>query len=423
MAVEIQSTMKPKNNGAFHLVEACDVDVNGTRLDKTLDDMSKNAGGVVDVDELPTQNINENVIYRVSKNVFTDVYVKDEDISGTLAEYLAENGITNCPINTQVVTKLPANLWQSVIANNGGLYLYIIESSGIAFCNVGTGIVTLGQCLLQSGSFDHGWSSDVSAETAAGVYCVYEPTRRYYIYKQGVWTELADTAFVENIVAETASNVVDSVPNIVDNILGSFVTGIVDVEELPTENINDNVIYRLVRPLVYRVINGRKMTLEYYLDSNNSLPNLHFYAVSKLPDVLKQSSFIAHEDAYVYVVKGTGIAYCDVGYGTQTIGERFTGEYDSNKGWITNIAEDGFYCGISYTYYVHEMDGWSVLSRTPNDDKIKQILAVSSAIKMDEILSNAMEDDIGKCYIYVGKSTDDYKTGSTYMITYKEVQG
>lgn len=37
MAVEIQSTMKPKNNGEFHLIEACDVDVNGTRLDKKLE--------------------------------------------------------------------------------------------------------------------------------------------------------------------------------------------------------------------------------------------------------------------------------------------------------------------------------------------------------------------------------------------------
>lgn len=39
MAVEIQSTMKPKNNGTFHLIEACDVDVNGTRLDVKLNSL------------------------------------------------------------------------------------------------------------------------------------------------------------------------------------------------------------------------------------------------------------------------------------------------------------------------------------------------------------------------------------------------
>ena len=40
MAVEIQSTMKPKNNGAFALIEACDVDVNGTRLDVKLEGLA-----------------------------------------------------------------------------------------------------------------------------------------------------------------------------------------------------------------------------------------------------------------------------------------------------------------------------------------------------------------------------------------------
>lgn len=416
MAVEIQSTMKPKNNGSFPLVEACDIDVNGTRLDKALNDMSTNVGGIVDVDELPTQDINENVIYRVSQNVFINVYIKDEDISGTVKECLAENGITGCSVFAKFVSSLPAGLTRSEIANGGRLTLYVVKDTGIAYCDLGDGVITLGKYWFNRETFDHGWTVDVDAEHAVGVYCLYELNHKYYIYKDGIWKEVADTEFVENTVAE-------SVSYILDDVFGGVVGGVVDVEELPTENINDNMIYRLVRSQVYRVINGRKMTLGDYLDSNNSLPNLHFYAVSKLPDVLKQSSFIAHEDAYVYVVKGTGIAYCDVGYGTQTIGERVTGEYDSNKGWITNIAEDGFYCGISYTYYVHEMDGWSVLSKTPNDDKIKQILAVSSYIKMDEILSNAMEDDIGKCYIYVGKSTDDYKTGSTYMITYKEVQG
>ena len=44
MAVEVISTLKPKNQGSFPVVEACDVSVdsNGTRLDAKLLDLEMN---------------------------------------------------------------------------------------------------------------------------------------------------------------------------------------------------------------------------------------------------------------------------------------------------------------------------------------------------------------------------------------------
>lgn len=46
MAIEIISTLKPKNNGTFPIAEAADiaVDENGTRLDAKLRELSENAG-------------------------------------------------------------------------------------------------------------------------------------------------------------------------------------------------------------------------------------------------------------------------------------------------------------------------------------------------------------------------------------------
>ena len=76
MAIEIISTLKPKNNGSFPIAEAADisVDENGTRLDAKLTELANNSGGsggggggggIIDVTELPTEGIDEQSIYRV----------------------------------------------------------------------------------------------------------------------------------------------------------------------------------------------------------------------------------------------------------------------------------------------------------------------------------------------------------------------
>jgi hypothetical protein len=73
MAIEIISTLKPKNNGSFPIAEAKDitVDENGTRLDAKLTELANNAGsgggggGIIDVAELPTEGIDESALYRV----------------------------------------------------------------------------------------------------------------------------------------------------------------------------------------------------------------------------------------------------------------------------------------------------------------------------------------------------------------------
>lgn len=42
---------------------------------------------------------------------------------------------------------------------------------------------------------------------------------------------------------------------------------------------------------------------------------------------------------------------------------------------------------------------------------------VPTASQMNTILANATEDDVGKGYLYVGETTDDYENGVIYVIS------
>lgn len=51
------------------------------------------------------------------------------------------------------------------------------------------------------------------------------------------------------------------------------------------------------------------------------------------------------------------------------------------------------------------------------DDKLKSaIYAVKTADEMDEILTNATENDVGDFYMYIGETTDKYENGIVYKI-------
>ena len=85
MAIEIISTLKPKNNGTFPIAEAKDIDVNGKRLDEKLDELSQGGGGtgggcdaIIDVSALPVDGANDNAFYRVLTASFYYGVTKEE---------------------------------------------------------------------------------------------------------------------------------------------------------------------------------------------------------------------------------------------------------------------------------------------------------------------------------------------------------
>jgi hypothetical protein len=212
MAIEIISTLKPKNNGTFPIAEAKDIDVNGVRLDEKLENMGTggggSGGGILDVTELPTEGIDEQSIYRLKGEGSAEVYLcMDLDGDGandvmTFAEFFAmqgENGI----IITHVVETLPETLIQSVGIT---LHFYVVKSTGIVYLDVGNGAVTAGENFGDA-SMNKGWSTDIASETEQGIYSVSLSTYTYHACKDGKWVELVDKTYADNKATEEASKV------------------------------------------------------------------------------------------------------------------------------------------------------------------------------------------------------------------------
>ncbi|MCH9277208.1 hypothetical protein JS533_013210 [Bifidobacterium amazonense] len=57
MAIELIDTLAPKNNGTFPMVNAKDVDVDGTRLPKKLEELAAAAGAIESATEEDINNL------------------------------------------------------------------------------------------------------------------------------------------------------------------------------------------------------------------------------------------------------------------------------------------------------------------------------------------------------------------------------
>ena len=197
MAIEIISTLKPKNNGTFPIAEAKDiaVDENGTRLDAKLAELANNCGCsgggcgcIIDVTELPTEGINEQSIYRLANAGGAEVYAVVPDGGGyvrkTIADVLGESIVV-------LVTEDPQNETLSEFTET--FAVYVQRSTGVAYINYGGTIMTMGAAM--EGSADGGWSTDVNNETpeVPTVYTVSLVTYTYHACKNGVWTELSNS--------------------------------------------------------------------------------------------------------------------------------------------------------------------------------------------------------------------------------------
>lgn len=160
-------------------------------------------GGIVDVTLLPTENINDNVIYRLERKA--DIYVKGEDTEAMLKEYIvAENGI-KCSISVQIVygVPLPINMEASVFEDGGTIHVYIDNDTGIAYCKVGNYSKTFAEQLLGTAALNQGWfTGDVDSITNVGVYSIKKKYYTYHIHKDGVWVEVADATKTEQLEAE-----------------------------------------------------------------------------------------------------------------------------------------------------------------------------------------------------------------------------
>jgi hypothetical protein len=214
--------------------------------------------------------------------------------------------------------------------------------------------------------------------------------------------------------------------------------GIIDVDnELPTENINENAIYRVslyTNPGVLILENGQTSSFEDEMKKLYENLTTITKVVTTIPNTIEESTIGNNGTLYVYIEKTTGIAYINWGNGAQTVGYYMFSVKNMDKGWITNVTGDGVYCKIektTYTYNVYKTNDYTkeglwveipTIALEGGKKTFESVLAVTTPEQMDSILSDAelsgdsLLDREGNYYIYVGPATSKYRRGVIYKL-------
>ena len=230
-----------------------------------------------------------------------------------------------------VVEEVPTSL---VLSNNGTYHVAIHKKTGVAYLDVGYGVMTAGQvCNAINGTeyaWNHSWTTDPSQEKVDGFYV------------------LSRSTIIKN------------------------------VDELPSIGDVDK-IYRIVKDSVELIVNGMS-----YLDVVNAIhgfasddgvtpynpyDDMKYYLVDTLPS--EGESLVVGGTIPVYIVKTTGIGYIYTdlvgeGNGWKTASELLIFDY-TDGGWYndgdtqTDQTVYSRMTNIDSTYHVYDGTRWSTL--------------------------------------------------------------
>lgn len=178
-------------------------------------------GGIIDVDSLPTENIDASVIYRVKEDLVGKIDIYKDGVLLTEEQAYCEIVEMGC---------LPDEPTLVVDLTTGYFYVYYQQGAPMlnAYFDEATSTALLGTTFT-------GWASmgevvtsvdDIPSSGAAGLA---HPKTSLYVYSNGAFEQLVTKSELDS---NTSSG-------------GSSGGGIIDVAELPTENINKSAIYRV----------------------------------------------------------------------------------------------------------------------------------------------------------------------------------
>lgn len=162
---------------------------------------SGGGSGIIEVPELPTENIDESAVYRVIESEViedTQVYLYYFGTAMTLQQFLEWYKSVRATVNIYVVDEL-SNMLETDGVTMSVVNAYVLESSGVAYVNIpdSGGIVSLGQLVLGSTAYDRGWAETKDHMSSTGMYSV-PPVcfeiEKYFVRENGEWREL--TAYV-----------------------------------------------------------------------------------------------------------------------------------------------------------------------------------------------------------------------------------
>ncbi len=300
-------------------------------------------GGVKDVEILPTENIDSNAIYRLteSKNEPALFYLNHPQVGLiTMGEFyqmmLDSEGISATILNPHYeVDELPnpmETIVEDEITMTFTIPVYILKSTGEGYMsNDGdpANAINIGTQLFGDESMNKGYVDSKDSITEPGAYAVRgENYSNYYYWKNinGNWNK---------------------------------VSPMLDVSELPTENVLAETCYRLT-PIgemnLYIMTGGNLM--DYNALAEQYGIAITYIPVSALPETVPEGV----DETTVYVVKSTGIPYVAAEGQFIEMGLAMGGL--TSYGWIEDpatIAADGAYMYKSpadVEYYTYRNDDW-----------------------------------------------------------------
>lgn len=326
------------------------------------------AGDIIDVDELPTENIEEGKIYRVIEETeeTVDMYIYADGRGMLVEEYVTGVlGATMPSITYEMVDALP-------VESADPYHIFILKETGIGHMYAAGQWFGFGFGITGGKLSDKGYTNDISSITENGVYTIYTPAESSTTY--GIPDEANNKTVMEHNGSEWVECGGESI--------------VVDVEELPTENVDDGKIYRMNVQNTDNVYIAGKLTSEelevmtvadvmsaaFSMAGSAILVETPIYTVDILPENLEQMAFT--ESGLIlpcYVLNSTGIVYVNSGQGdAQTLGTMFSGV---DGGWVVSansiVATD-----VMTVYAVR--GGLNTAYGVPNDNDNKFIYEYSS---------------------------------------------
>lgn len=146
--------------------------------------------GVVVVDELPTENIQEGVIYQVNEISDIDVYLKDDGKNVTNLEYSIKIVLgKSCTLIYDVVESLPSIPNVSDLQTFSPAYVYIYNDTPYVYGNAGNGdmwidIMTLIASVTGKTYENKGYISNPNFASEAGLYVRYTLGKQCILNKE-----------------------------------------------------------------------------------------------------------------------------------------------------------------------------------------------------------------------------------------------
>lgn len=328
-------------------------------------DVAGSGGGdntVIDVESLPTENVDDSKIYRMTETLepVADIYVYDYDknVYIPVREYCIN--YWEMPNNTSftyhVVDSLPETLIQSD-DNICDYHVYIHLETGESWVYIdwGDGAEVM--------SFMYDWMR-MSFNYCGVVHNVDDmttPEGYYYFVSEGEVRTIYGIPDREN-AKDTFEYTAD----------GKWVErgGIVDVAKLPTQNISNAVAYRISSTSEMYVYNswfGEVLTLEKVVAKPVEL-----HIVDDLPEQMIPGSYNDESEVWhVYIVESTGIGYFSTTGDPNTDLRTLSGcmlfpewlgmdmgRIDS----LNEITRDGFYFVAgkdNLSMHTHSAEGWT----------------------------------------------------------------